>query len=125
MKIAPAALAASATCLLAACASAPPPEAANAVVRTRAPVHYKSTIENYYALISAPDLKANQEREFGPPLPGNCAMAGRNESGHLGWVVPVQTKTKSSDSRVTIVTQFFWFSNEILRGQTRRVELCP
>lgn len=126
MKTAAALSASAACCLLAAgCATPPPTEPVNAVVRTRAPVRYESTIENYYAVTGAKPLLANQEREFGPPLPGDCSMASRNESGHLGWVVPVQTKTKGPDNRVTISTQFFWFSAEVLRGRTQRIELCP
>jgi hypothetical protein len=40
--------------------------------------------------------------------------------------VPVEYKTRSKDSAVvTVTTHFFWFSDEVIRGVTRRMELCP
>jgi hypothetical protein len=124
MKIA-AALAALAACVSVGCATRPAPETQQAqVVRTRAPLNYEQAITNFYDLTIAGPQKG-RELQFGQPEPGNCSMASRNTSGHLGWVVPVQYKTKAADSRVTITTQFFWFSEETIKGVTRRIELCP
>lgn len=123
MKIA-AALAVVAACVSVGCATQPAPEPQTKVVRTRAPVNYEQTITNFYDLTIAGPQKG-RELQFGTPERGTCSMSSRNQSGHLGWVVPVQYKTKAPDSRVTITTQFFWFSEETLKGVTRRMELCP
>lgn len=106
------------------CATQPIPEPTSQVVRTRAPVDYQRAITNFYDLTIAGPQKG-RELQFGEPEPGACPMSTRNASGHLGWVVPVQYKTKAADSRVTITTQFFWFSAETIKGVTRRMELCP
>lgn len=124
MKIA-AALTVAVACLSVGCATRPDPEPQQAkVVRTRAPVNYEQAITNFYDLTIAGPQKG-RELQFGAPERGNCSMSSRNQSGHLGWVVPVQYKTKAADSRVTITTQFFWFSEETIKGVTRRMELCP
>ncbi|MBA3598543.1 MAG: hypothetical protein H0W40_14375 [Methylibium sp.] len=123
MKIA-AALAVVAACLTVGCATRPAPEPTAQVVRTRAPINYEQTITNFYDLTIAGPQKG-RELEFGAPERGTCSMSSRNQSGHLGWVVPVQYKTKGADSRVTITSQFFWFSEETIKGVTRRMELCP
>jgi hypothetical protein len=123
MKVA-AALAVLAACLSVACATRPAPEPQSTVVRTRAPINYEKTITNFYDLtIAGP--QTGRELQFGAPERGTCSMSSRNQSGHLGWVVPVQYKTKAADNRVTITTQFFWFSEETIKGVTRRMELCP
>ena len=120
-----AALAVAAACLSVGCATRPAPEPqAPQVVRTRAPVNYEQSITNFYDLTIAGPQKG-RELQFGAPERGHCPMSSRNQSGHLGWVVPVQYKTKAADSRVTITTQFFWFSEETIKGVTRRMELCP
>lgn len=124
ISAAPAVLAA---CLATGCAHwyepEEPPQAQ--VVRTRAPVNYENSIANFYDL-TLPGQQKNRELQIGTPERGNCPMSSRNQSGHLGWVVPVQYKTKSpTDSKVTITSQFFWFSAETIKGVTRRMELCP
>ena len=46
--------------------------------------------------------------------------------GHVGWVVPVEYKTRTKDSStVTVTSYYFWFSEEVIRGVTRRMEVCP
>lgn len=127
MKKSSAAPAVLAACLTAGCAHWYEPEepAAPQVVRTRAPVNYEQSIANFYDL-TQPGQQKNRELQIGTPERGDCPMAARNQSAHLGWVVPVQHKTKSpSDSKVTITSQFFWFSAETIKGVTRRMELCP
>jgi hypothetical protein len=51
---------------------------------------------------------------------------GGNSGGYVGWVVPVEYKTRTKDSAtVTVTRYFFWFSDEVIRGVTRRMEVCP
>lgn len=120
-RIAAAALAA---CLIAGCAVSPPPPPTDAVVRTTAPRNHESAITNYFdATVRGVD--PNRELVIGTPQRGACPM-GANTGGYVGWVVPVEYKTRTKDSTtVTVTSYFFWFSEEVIRGVTRRMELCP
>ena len=67
----------------------------------------------------------HRELVIGTPQRGACPM-GANTGGYVGWVVPVEYKTRAKDSSVVTVTSyFFWFSDEVIRGVTRRMEVCP
>ena len=113
-------------CLMTACASwwAPPPSPEDRVVRTLPPRNHESSITNYFdARAKASDPP--RELVVGAPQRGTCPMGGKS-GGYVGWLVPVEYKTRSKDSGVVTVTSyFFWFSDEIIRGVTRRMELCP
>jgi len=113
----------SAACLLAGCESAPsaPRET---VVRSTAPRNHEQAIANYFdATVRGVD--PSRELVIGTPQRGACPM-GANTGGYVGWVVPVEYKTRTKDSAVVTVTSyFFWFSDEVIRGVTRRMELCP
>ena len=113
-----------AACLMAACASREPPSPQDRVVRTLPPRNHESSITNYLdARAKATDPP--HELVVGAPQRGTCPM-GAKSGGYVGWVVPVEHKTRSKDSGVvTVTTYFFWFSDEIIRGVTRRMELCP
>jgi len=110
--------------LMAACATRSPPSPEDRVVRSRAPLNHESSITNYFdARAKASDLP--RELVVGAPQRGTCPMGYAN-GGYVGWVVPVEYKTRTRDSGVvTVTTYFFWFSDEIIRGVTRRMELCP
>lgn len=111
-------------CLLTACASRRAPSPEDRVVRTLPPHNHESSITNY---LDARAKASDPPRELviGPPQRGACPMGGKS-GGYVGWVVPVEHKTRSQDSGVvTVTTYFFWFSDEIIRGVTRRMELCP
>jgi hypothetical protein len=114
------------TCLMAGCASwwAPPLTPEDRVVRTLPPRNHESSITNYFdARAKASDPP--RELVVGAPQRGTCPM-GSKSGGYVGWLVPVEYKTRSKDSGiVTVTTYFFWFSDEIIRGVTRRMELCP
>lgn len=109
-------------CLLAGCASAPPP--ASGVVRSYAPRNHEQAITSYFDA-TVRGIDPNRELVVGTPQRGACPMGG-NTGGYVGWVVPVDYKTRSKDtSVVTVSTYFFWFSDETIRGITRRMEVCP
>ena len=119
-----AAAAALAACLIAGCANNRPPPPTDAIVRTTAPRNHESAITNYFDA-TVRGLDPNRELVIGTPQRGACPM-GANTGGYVGWVVPVEYKTRAKDSSVVTVTSyFFWFSDEIIRGVTRRMELCP
>jgi hypothetical protein len=110
-------------CLMAACASRTqtPTEA---VVRSIPPHSHESTITNYFDA-TAKAIDPNRELVIGTPQRGACPL-GAATGGYVGWVVPVEYKTRSKDSSVVTVTSyFFWFSDEVIRGVTRRMEVCP
>ncbi len=112
-------------CILAAliggCA-APPPTVQ--VVRTSAPRNPEGAITSYFDVtVRKPD--PSRELIVGTPQRGSCPM-GANTGGYVGWVVPVEYKTRSKDSgTVTVTSYFFWFSDEVIRGVTRKMEVCP
>lgn len=112
-----------AACLaIAGCASNPPPR--QTVVRSIPPRHHESAITNYFDA-TAKAIDPNRELVIGTPQRGACPMGGSN-GGYVGWVVPVEYKTRTKDSTtVTVTSYFFWFSDEVVRGVTRRMEVCP
>jgi len=112
-----------AVCLIAGCASNQPAPREK-VVRSTAPRNHESAITNYFdATVKGVD--PSRELAIGTPQRGACPMGGHT-GGYVGWVVPVEYKTRSKDSSVVTVTSyFFWFSDEVIRGITRRMELCP
>lgn len=118
-KIAAALLAASLT--IAGCASAPPPVQ---TVRSAPPKNASYAITNYFDA-TAKAIDPNRELVIGTPQRGGCPM-GAASGGYVGWVVPVEHKTRTKDSAVVTVTSYyFWFSDEVVRGITRRMEVCP
>ena len=120
MKTAAALLAACVT--IVGCASNPTPR--QTVVRSIPPRHHESAITNYFDA-TAKSLDPNRELTIGTPQRGACPMGG-NSGGYVGWVVPVEYKTRTKDSTtVTVTSYFFWFSDEVVRGVTRRMEVCP
>ena len=120
-KIAVALLAA---CVIGGCTTAPPAPKEK-VVRSSAPRNSESAITNYFDA-TARSIDPNRELVIGTPQRGACPMGGGGTGGYLGWVVPVEYKTRNKDSNVVTVTNyFFWFSDEVIRGVTRRMELCP
>lgn len=112
-----------AACLLAGCASnAPPPR--DVVTRSSAPRNHEKAITSYFDA-TVRGIDPSRELVIGTPQRGACPM-GANSGGYVGWVVPVEYKTRAKDSSVVTVTSyFFWFSDEVIRGVTRRMELCP
>jgi hypothetical protein len=110
--------------LLSACGTPQNIGTSGEVVRTKPPSSYVSTITNYLDLtVKGPQTK--RELIMGNPERGACPM-GQGSNGHVGWVVPVQYNTLNKDgSTVTITKYFFWFSDETLKGVTRRMEVCP
>ena len=80
--------------VLAACATSPEP-AAPTVVRTRAPVAYEKTIDNYLAFRLRNPQK-NTRISVAPAEPGDCPIDGRPQSIR-GWVVPVTHETFSGE----------------------------
>ena len=111
-----------AAALLAGCVAAPP--ARDVVVRSTAPRHHEQAITSYFdATVRGND--PNREIVVGAPQRGACPM-GANTGGYVGWVVPVEYKTRTKNSAVvTVTSHFFWFSDEVIRGVTRRMEVCP
>lgn len=110
-----------ASVLVAGCATPPPEET---VVRSIPPRNPEQSITNYFDLTVRP-VDRNRELTIGTPQRGACPMGG-NAGGYVGWVVPVEYKTRSKDNGTVIVTSyFFWFSDETIRGVTRRMEVCP
>lgn len=102
--------------------NAPPTQ--TTVVRSTAPRNHESTITNFFDA-TAKKIDPNRELVIGTPQRGACPMGGKS-GGYVGWVVPVEYKTRSKDSAVvTVTTYFFWFSDEVIRGVTRRMEVCP
>ena len=112
-----------AACLtIAGCATDPAPR--ETVVRAIPPRNHESSITNYFDA-TAKSLDPNRELVIGTPQRGTCPM-GASAGGYVGWVVPVEHKTRSKDSAtVTVTSYFFWFSDEVIRGVTRRMEVCP
>ena len=109
--------------LLAGCISAPAP-ARDVVVRSTAPRNHEQAIANYFDA-TVRGIDPSRELVVGTPQRGACPM-GANTGGYVGWVVPVEYKTRNKDnSVVTVTSYFFWFSDEVIRGVTRRLELCP
>ena len=120
MKTAAALLAACVT--IVGCASNPAPR--QTVVRSIPPRNHESAITNYFDA-TAKSLDPNRELTIGTPQRGACPMGG-NSGGYVGWVVPVEYKTRTKDSATVVITRyFFWFSDEVIRGVTRRMEVCP
>lgn len=108
--------------VIAGCASSPAPR--QTVVRSIPPRHHESAITNYFDA-TARAIDPSRELVIGTPQRGACPM-GANNGGYVGWVVPVEYKTRTKDSAVVTVTSyFFWFSDEVVRGVTRRMEVCP
>lgn len=116
-----------ASALLAGCATSTEP-AAPAVVRTRAPVAYEKTINNYLAFRLRP--QKNTRVSVAPPEPGDCPIDG-TPSSIRGWVVPVTQETFSGELtgkdtiRITAKPYWFWFNGETIAGITPRADLCP
>ena len=109
--------------LIAGCASNQP-VSRETVVRSIPPRNHESAITNYFDA-TAKSLDPNRELVIGTPQRGACPM-GAHSGGYVGWVVPVEYKTRTKDSAtVTVTTHFFWFSDEVIRGVTRRMEVCP
>ena len=109
--------------LLAACVTAPPPTE-GVVVRSVAPRYHEQAITSYFDA-TVRGIDPNREIVVGTPQRGACPM-GANNGGYVGWVVPVEYKTRSKDSAVvTVKSYFFWFSDEVIRGITPRMEVCP
>jgi hypothetical protein len=120
MKIAATLLSACLT--IAGCASAP--STTGTTVRAIPPKNHESAITNYFDA-TAKGIDPNRELVIGTPQRGACPMGGIG-GGYVGWVVPVEYKTRSKDSSVVTVTSYyFWFSDEVIRGITRRMEVCP
>jgi hypothetical protein len=114
-----------ATCLiaLAGCADGPT-VTSDTVVRAVPPRQYETTITNYFDATTR-NIDPSRELVIGTPQRGTCPMGG-STGGYVGWVVPVEHKTRNKDSSVvTITSYFFWFSDEVVRGVTRRMEVCP
>ena len=111
-----------AACLtIAGCASAPPPVEK---VRSPEPRNTEAAITNYFDA-TAKGIDPNRELVIGTPQRGACPMGG-SSGGYVGWVVPVEHKTRTKDSStVTVTSYFFWFSDDVIRGVTRRMEVCP
>ena len=117
-----AALLAACLAIVAGCASDPAPR--ETVVRSVPPRNHESAITNYFDA-TAKRLDPNRELVIGTPQRGSCPMSG-GAGGYVGWVVPVEYKTRTKDSAtVTVTSYFFWFSDEVIRGVTRRMEVCP
>ena len=95
-----------------------------AVVRSTPPLNHESAITNYFDATTR-SVDPTRELAVGTPQRGACPLVG-GAGGYLGWVVPVEHKTRNKlDNTVTIQTYFFWFSDEVIRGITRRMEVCP
>lgn len=107
--------------LVAGCASQPP---AATVVRTVPPRNQEAAITNYFDA-TARRIDPNRQLVVGTPQRGSCPMGGL-AGGYVGWVVPVEYRTRTADSStVTVTNHYFWFSDEVIRGVTRRMEVCP
>jgi hypothetical protein len=110
-------------CLIAGCATNSKSVDHN-VVRATPPRNHASAITNYFDATTRV-VDPNRELVVGAPQRGTCPMGG-NSGGYVGWVVPVEYKTRTKDSRtVTVTSHYFWFSDEVIRGVTRRMEICP
>ena len=113
---------------LAGCASRGEVET-HVVDRTRAPVDYETTINNYFAF-TVKNPPKNRKVAVAAPLPGGCPVGG-SPSSERGWVVPVSYTTYSGTPNgkdiITIVTReyFFWFRQDTIAGVTAKMELCP
>lgn len=94
------------------------------MVRTLPPQQHESAITNFLNARVRPG-EAPREVTIGKPQRGTCPM-GDKSGGYVGWVVPVEQRTRTPNSSVvTVTSSYFWFSDEIIRGVTRRMELCP
>lgn len=94
------------------------------VVRAIPPSNHESAITNYFDA-TVPGVDPNRVIVVGTPQRGACPMGGRS-GGYVGWVVPAEYRTRTKDSSVvTVSSYFFWFSDEVIRGVTRRMEVCP
>ena len=119
---------ATAAALLGGCASSGEVET-GVVDRTRAPVDYENTINNYFAFTIRNPPK-NRKVAVSAPLPGGCPVGGQ-VSSERGWVVPVSYTTYSGTPNgkdiITIVTRdyFFWFRQDTIAGVTPKMEICP
>lgn len=69
-----------------ACATRDTGSGASAQIRTRAPVNYQATVNNYLDLSMM--LPADRRLAIGAPEPSNCALHAPG-GAHMGWVVPV------------------------------------
>ena len=120
-----------ATALLAACLASliagcagNQPNPKELVVRSSPPQRYESSITNYFDA-TVRGIDPTRELVIGTPQRGACPM-GASTGGYVGWVVPVEYKTRTKDSAtVTVSHYFFWFSDETIRGVTRKMEVCP
>ncbi len=111
-------------CLLATGCAVNQPAPRETVVRAIPPRNAESAITNYFDA-TAKSIDPNRELVIGAPQRGACPMSG-GSGGYVGWVVPVEYKTRTKDSTtVTVTRYFFWFSDEVIRGVTRRMEVCP
>ncbi|MDP9045141.1 MAG: hypothetical protein M3O01_10105 [Pseudomonadota bacterium] len=106
---------------IAGCASEAP---TTTVVRVLPPRNHESAITNYFDA-TAKRIDPNRELVIGTPQRGTCPMGGTS-GGYVGWVVPVEYRTRTNDkSVVTVASYYFWFSDESIRGITRKMEVCP
>ena len=111
-------------CLLTAGCASNEPTPKERIVRSTPPRHQDAAITNYFDA-TAKRIDPNRELVIGTPQRGACPMGG-NAGGYVGWVVPVEYKTRTKDSAtVTVTSYFFWFSDDVIRGITRRMEVCP
>ena len=111
-------------CLIALTGCASTPRPTDTVVRSIPPRNHEASITSYFDATTK-RIDPTREIVIGTPQRGACPMGG-STGGYVGWVVPVEHKTRNKDSSVvTINTYFFWFSDEVIRGITRRMELCP
>ena len=107
---------------LSGCSNGPPP-ARETVVRSVPPRNHDAAITNYFDATTR-KLDPTRELVIGAPQRGACPMGG-SSGGYVGWVVPVEHKTVNKTTNVvTIQNYFFWFSDEVIRGVTRRMEVC-
>jgi len=108
--------------LAAGCAGIAP--VSGTVVRAVAPRNAEAAITNYFDATER-SVDADRTLAIGTPVRGACPMDG-SAGGYVGWVVPVEHRTRNRDSSVvTITSYFFWFSDDAIRGITRRIEVCP
>jgi len=106
--------------VLGACSTTPAPTGEQQIVRTRAPRNHEASVTSYFDATQK-RVDPNRELVIGAPQRGTCPLGG-----HVGWVVPVEYKTRTKDSStVTVTSYYFWFSEEVIRGVTRRMEVCP
>src|SRR5512138_2481304 len=78
--------AAFAACAIAGCATAPGNDGTPAVVRTRAPAQYQTSVSDYFDLMMP--AVSQRRLSFGTLEPSDCALYGPG-GRHQGWMVPV------------------------------------